>query len=82
MDSSLAKIELVSPAGGPEQLTAAINAGADAVYLGVASFNARTRAANFSKDELEHIAEYCHARNVKAYLALNILIKGVAVISK
>jgi putative protease len=67
--------ELLAPAGSWDSLTAAVRAGADAVYLGVENFNARTRAANFSKDELENIAEYCHARNIKVYLALNILIK-------
>jgi len=67
--------ELLAPAGSWDSLKAAARAGADAVYLGVEGFNARTRAENFLKDELEDIAEYCHARNIKIYLALNILIK-------
>jgi collagenase-like PrtC family protease len=75
MDSSLAKIELVSPAGGPEQLTAAINAGADAVYLGYRKYGARAYAGNFSFDQLRSAAEKSHASGRKIYLTLNTMLK-------
>lgn len=68
-------IEILAPAGGREQLIAAVRSGADAVYLGTGVFNARRNAANFSDRELKEAVEYCHARDVKVYVTLNTLVK-------
>lgn len=67
-------IELLAPAGSYEAFLAAVENGADAVYLGGKLFNARANAANFDIDELKKIVEYAHLRNVKIYITLNILI--------
>lgn len=68
-------MELLSPAGGMAQLKAAVQSGADAVYLGAGSFSARAGADNFTYDELKEAVEYCHMYNVKVHCALNTLIK-------
>ena len=77
MDSSesLKKIELVSPAGNNDQLVAAINAGADAVYLGFKKYSARAYADNFELKQLKKAVRTAHENSVKVYLALNTLIK-------
>lgn len=67
-------MEILAPVGSPEHLYAAVRSGADAVYLGVKNFNARRNAANFNSYELADAISYCHARNVKVYIALNTLI--------
>ena len=67
-------LELLAPAGSPEAVTAAIQAGADAVYLGCGDFNARRNAKNFSLEELASAVSYCHIRGAKVYLTLNILV--------
>ncbi len=72
-DNSLSLPELLCPAGSPKALEAAIEAGADAVYLGASSFNARIGAANFSPDDLHYAIELAHAHGVKVYLTLNTL---------
>ncbi len=65
------KPELLSPAGSPAAMIAAVNAGADAVYFGMPEFNARIGADNFTPDNIgEHLRE-CHLRGVKAYVTLN-----------
>lgn len=69
-------IELLSPVGNFDCLKAAVQNGADAVYLGASNFSARAGAANFNFDELENAVEYAHVRNVKVHLALNTLIKN------
>lgn len=66
--------EVLAPAGSAESLIAAVRAGADAVYLGGRTFSARANAKNFNDDELKAAVEYCHARGVKVYLAVNILL--------
>lgn len=68
------KPEILAPAGSMESLIAAVRCGANAVYLGTKGINARRGATNFTFDELKQAVEYCHARDVKIYLALNILI--------
>ncbi len=68
------KVEILAPAGGMESLVAAVRCGANAVYLGTKGINARRGAQNFDINELEEAVEYCHARNVRLYLALNILV--------
>lgn len=65
--------EILAPAGSPEALLAAVRAGATAVYLGGTAFSARASAHNFDDDALRDAVEYCHARGVKVYLAVNTL---------
>lgn len=67
------KPELLAPVGSPASLRAAVESGADAVYMG-SLWNARVRARNFSRDELARAVAYCHKNNVKAYITLNTLI--------
>ena len=68
-------IELLAPAGGMAELKAAVQSGADAVYIGASSFSARAGAGNFSPDEMRSAVEYAHAYGVKVHCALNTLIK-------
>ena len=67
-------LELLSPAGSSEALTAAVQNGADAVYLGLGDFNARRNAKNFTEADLAPAVAYCHLRGVKVYLTLNTLL--------
>ena len=69
------KPELLAPAGGMEALVAAVENGADAVYLGARAFSARGYASNFSEKELEEAIDYAHLRGVKIYVTVNILLK-------
>lgn len=66
--------ELLAPAGSPEALRAAVENGADAVYLGWGSFNARRGARNFSDEEFAEALAYCRVRGVRVFLTLNILL--------
>lgn len=66
--------ELLCPAGSPEALDAAIEGGADAVYLGGAAFNARMNAHNFGGDALRSAVLRAHSYGVKVYLTLNTLV--------
>ena len=68
-------MELLSPAGNFDSLVAAVQSGADAVYLGFGGFNARRSAGNFAGADFERAVEYCHARGVKVHVTLNTLIK-------
>ena len=68
------KVEILSPAGSPDALIAAVRSGADAVYLGGSAFSARASAKNFSNGALRDAVAYCHARGVKVYLAVNTLL--------
>ncbi len=65
-------MELLAPAGNLERLHAAIDAGADAVYLGLEAFNARRNADNFTLDTFENVCDWAHLRNVSIYVTLNI----------
>ncbi len=65
-------LELLAPAGDWAALQAALDAGADAVYLGLRTLNARRRAKNFSPDEFVKAVETAHAKGAKVYLTLNI----------
>jgi putative protease len=69
------KPELLAPAGRMETFAAAIDAGADAVYVGAHRFNARLRAPNFSLEELSRMAAYAHGLGRKLYITVNTLIK-------
>ena len=67
-------LELLAPAGSMEALQAAVQNGADAVYLGAGAFNARMGARNFTMDELSEAATYCHVRGVRLHLTVNTLV--------
>ena len=68
------EIELLAPAGGKESLIAAIQNGANAVYLGGQSFSARASANNFSDEELAEAVLYAHFRDVRIYVTVNTLL--------
>ncbi|MBE5818963.1 MAG: U32 family peptidase, partial [Clostridiales bacterium] len=70
----MTKMEILAPAGGTEQLVAAVRCGADAVYLGTSGFNARQNARNFGEVQLAEAIEYCAQRNVQVHVTLNTLI--------
>lgn len=65
------KPELLAPCGKRDCLIAAINGGADAVYFGLDSFNARMRAENFTKETCGEAISLCNAYGVKSYITLN-----------
>lgn len=67
--------ELLAPVGGFPQLSAAVQNGADAVYMGGSLFNARIKADNFKAGDMQKAIDYAHARNVKAYITINTLIR-------
>ena len=67
-------LELLSPAGAPEAVIAAVQNGADAVYMGFGDFNARRGAKNFTEEEFEKAVRYCHVRGCKVYVTLNTLV--------
>ena len=68
------KPELLAPAGGKAHMTAAVNSGADAVYMGGMAFNARIFANNFSDDELTEAIDFAHLHGVKVYMTMNTLV--------
>ena len=70
----MSRMRLLAPAGGREQLEAAVKNGADAVYLGAGGFNARAGAENFGGGSLREAVAYCHGRGVKVHVTLNTLI--------
>ncbi|HOY38609.1 MAG TPA: peptidase U32 family protein [Bacteroidales bacterium] len=70
------KPELLLPAGNTEAFFAAIEGGADAVYLGLKQFNARGRAANFTSSELSGVIKVARERKIKVYVTLNTLVKN------
>ena len=67
-------LELLSPAGSMESVTAAVQNGADAIYLGYGDFNARRNAKNFTREELASAVSYCHLRGCKVHLTMNTLL--------
>ena len=68
-------MELLSPAGNREALTAAVSCGADAVYLGYTAFGARSYAGNFDAQQLKEAVEYAHERGKKIFVTVNTLVK-------
>ncbi len=70
------KLELLAPAGSFEALKAAIQNGADAVYLGGGRFNARMNAGNFTEEEFIKALDYAHERGVRVHVTLNTLLKN------
>lgn len=67
-------IEILAPCGGEDSLPAALNSGADAVYLGASSFSARRNAGNFDSGQLRSAVRECHRCGVKVYVTLNTLV--------
>lgn len=70
------KPELLAPVGNIESFYAALNAGADAIFLGLPDFNARGRASNFTRPLFQLAVLKAHEKNVKVYATLNVLIKN------
>ncbi|GAB4258085.1 DUF3656 domain-containing U32 family peptidase [Thermincola ferriacetica] len=68
------KPELLAPAGSWDALVAAVQNGADAVYVGGRMFNARQYASNFDREELIRAVDYAHVRGVRVYVTVNTLI--------
>lgn len=68
--------EILAPAGDKNSVLAAVNAGANAVYLGLKAYSARSSAKNFDYENFEEISKYCHLFGVKVYVALNTLVKN------
>ena len=73
------KAELLAPVGKMENAIAAVENGADALFVGGKLFNARQYADNFTEDELEQIVQYAKLRGVRVYVTVNILIKEAEV---
>ncbi len=69
------KPELLAPAGGPEPFYAALAAGADAIYCGMGSFNARRKAANFTDESFEEACRAAHLAGTRVYVTVNVVIK-------
>ena len=67
--------ELLAPAGGPEPFAAALAAGADAIYCGMGSFNARRKATNFTDEAFEQACRTAHLAGSRVYVTVNIVIK-------
>lgn len=67
-------LEILAPAGSMEALRAAVQNGANAVYLGCGMFNARQSAKNFTPEALTEAVKYCHIRGVAVHLTLNTLV--------
>ncbi|WP_244833635.1 U32 family peptidase [Clostridium sp. BJN0001] len=68
-------IEVLAPAGSMESLIAAVNNGADAIYLGGDKFSARAYASNFDDDNMKKAVDYAHIYNVKIYVTINTILK-------
>ena len=67
-------IELLAPAGSWEALEAAVNAGADAVYMGGKAFGARQYASNFDREEMQKAVYFAHMHRVRLYITVNTLV--------
>ena len=72
MNTLRTQMELLAPAGGPEQLDYAIRYGADAVYLAADKFGMRAKATNFTFEQLKSAVQRAHAAGVKVHLTCNI----------
>ena len=68
-------VELLAPVGSFEALKAAVQNGANAVYLGGKEFSARASANNFDREELREAVKYAHIRGVQVFVTANTLIK-------
>ena len=72
MDSKKINMELLAPAGGMEQLMAAVNFGADAVYVGLGKFSMRAKAHNFTFEELKKAVKIAHDAGVSVHVTMNV----------
>ena len=69
------EIEILAPAGNFDNLKTAVDSGADSVYFGLSSFNARRNADNFSTlDDAKRAVEYCHLRGARAHVTINTIV--------
>ncbi len=68
-------MELLAPAGSFDAAVAAVQAGADAIYIGGKNFSARRGSKNFTDEEITEVVKYCHLHNVQVHVAANILVK-------
>lgn len=76
MEKEKEKVELLAPVGSIESLYAAVQNGAEAVYLGGKLFSARQYASNFDLEELKVAVRYAHLRGVKVYVTVNTLLRN------
>ena len=74
--TNLSQLEVLAPAGNPESFNAAINNGADAIYLGLSSFNARMKAQNFTTENIREYVSLAHSFGTKIYVTINTLIEN------
>ena len=72
--------ELLAPAGSPEVLKIAVNAGADAVYIAGQKYGARAYAKNFTMEDIEKSVEYAHLNGVKVHVTVNTLVNNFEII--
>lgn len=75
MEVHMNKVELLAPAGSIESVYAAVQNGADAVYVGGSRFSARAYAENFNDEIMKEAVNYCHDYDVKIHVTVNTLIK-------
>lgn len=75
-DKGTPPVELLAPAGGREAFLAALDQGADAIYLGLDRFSARASADNFDEEGAKEAISYAHSRGVRVYVTLNTLVKN------
>ena len=68
------EIELLAPAGSWDAMEAAVNAGADAIYLAGKAFGARAYADNFDREEMSRAIRFCHLHHVRMYVTVNTLV--------
>ena len=73
MGHDRSRYEILSPAGNPDKLRAAVNYGADAVYLSGQSYGLRAFSDNFNEDEMKAGIAYAHDHGVKCYVTLNVM---------
>lgn len=71
----MTKIELLAPAGSMESVYAAVNSGANAVYLGGPKFSARSKAVEFDNEKMKEAVDYCHSYGVQVHVTMNIILK-------
>ena len=64
-------LEVLAPVGNVDNFYAAVDSGADAVYLGLPRFNARMKADNITEDNIRDLVIYAHTRDCKVYVTLN-----------
>lgn len=69
------ELEILAPSGDYQSLLAALNAGADAIYLGLSNFNARAKAENFTKENIKETVRLIHLYGAKCYVTINTLVK-------